>query len=178
MASVTNTYARALADVVFDQHLDPGKTLQDAQSMAQLVASSRELREVWEAPSIPDEQKRALLDAIVAREGIARPVRNFMAVLMDHRRIKFLEPVVTEFEQELNRRMGFVEAQIVSARVLAEPERSRLEAQVEKLTGHKVRARYTQDGSILGGAIIKVGSTIYDGSVKGQLDRIREAISS
>lgn len=178
MASVTNTYARALADVVFDQHLDPGKTLQDTQSLAQLVASSRELREVWEAPSIPDEQKRALLDAIVAREGISRPVRNFMAVLMDHRRIKFLEPVVTEFEQELNRRMGFVEAQIVSARVLAEPERSRLEAQVEKLTGHKVRARYTQDGSILGGAIIKVGSTIYDGSVKGQLDRIREAISA
>jgi F-type H+-transporting ATPase subunit delta len=178
MASVTNTYARALADVVFDQHLDPGKTLQDAQSLAQLVASSRELREVWEAPSIPDEQKRALLDAIVAREGISRPVRNFMAVLMDHRRIKFLEPVVTEFEQELNRRMGFVEAQIVSARVLAEPERSRLEAQVEKLTGHKVRARYTQDRSILGGAIIKVGSTIYDGSVKGQLDRIREAISA
>jgi len=101
-----------------------------------------------------------------------------MAVLMDHRRIKFLDPVVTEFEQELNRRMGFVEAQIVSARVLAEPERSSLEAQVEKLTGHKVRARYTQDGSILGGAIIKVGSTIYDGSVKGQLERIREAISS
>ena len=178
MASVTNTYARALVDVVFDQRLDPGKTLQDAQSLAQLVAGSKELREVWEAPSIPAEQKRALLDAIVAREGISRPVRNFMAVLMDHRRIKFLEPVVTEFEQELNRRMGFVEAQIVSARVLAEPERSRLEAQVEKLTGHKVRARYTQDGSILGGAIIKVGSTIYDGSVKGQLDRIREAISA
>ena len=178
MASVTNTYARALADVVFDQHLDPGKTLQDAQSLAQLVASSRELREVWEAPSIPAEQKRALLDAIVAREGISRPVRNFMAVLMDHRRIKFLAPVVTEFEQELNRRMGFVEAQIVSARVLAEPERSRLEAQVEKLTGHKVRARYTQDGLILGGAIVKLGSTIYDGSVKGQLDRIREAINS
>ena len=178
MASVTNTYARALADVVFDQHLDPGKTLQDAQSLAQLVASSRELREVWEAPSIPAEQKRALLDAIVAREGISRPVRNFMAVLMDHRRIKFLEPVVAEFEQELDRRMGFVEAQIVSARALAEPERSRLEAQVQKLTGHKVRARYTQDGSILGGAIIKVGSTIYDGSVKGQLERIREAISA
>jgi F-type H+-transporting ATPase subunit delta len=136
------------------------------------------LREVWEAPSIPAEQKRALLDAIVARERISRPVRNFMAVLMDHRRIRFLEPVVTEFEQELDRRMGFVEAQIVSARVLAEPERSRLEAQVEKLTGHKVRARYTQDSSILGGAVIRVGSTIYDGSVKGQLDRIREAISA
>jgi len=87
MASVTSTYARALADVVFDQRLDPGKTLQEAQSLAQLVASSQQLRDVWEAPSIPAEQKRALLDAIVTREGLSRSVRNFMAVLMDHRRI-------------------------------------------------------------------------------------------
>jgi F-type H+-transporting ATPase subunit delta len=178
MASVTSTYARAFADVVFDQHLDPAKTLQEAQSLAQLAASSLELREVWEAPSISAEQKRALLDAIVARTGFSRPVRNFVAVLMDHRRTKFLDPIVKEFEQELNRRMGFVEAQITSARELGGAERSALEAQIAKLTGHKVRARYAQDGSILGGAIVKVGSTIYDGSVRGQLERIREAISS
>ena len=178
MASVTHTYARAFADVVFDNHLDPAKTLQEAQSLAQLAASSLELREVWEAPSILAEQKRALLDAIVARAGLSKPVRNFVAVLIDHRRIKFLEPIVKEFEHELNRRMGFVEAQIISSRELGAPERSALEAQVAKLTGHKVRARYAQDGAILGGAIVKVGSMIYDGSVKGQLERIREAISS
>jgi F-type H+-transporting ATPase subunit delta len=178
MATVTSTYARALADVVFDKHLDPGNTLKEAQSLADLVSNSLQLREVWEAPSIPADQKRALLDAIVAREGISRPVRNFVAVLMDHRRIKFLDPIVKEFGQELNRRLGFTEAEIVSARDLGQPERSAIEAQVEKLTGHKVRARYSQDGSILGGAIVKIGSTIYDGSVKGQLERIREAISS
>lgn len=178
MASVTTTYARAFADVVFDKHLDPAKTLLEAQSLAQLAASNLELREVWEAPSIPADQKRALLDAIVARAGFSRPVRNFVAVVMDHRRIKFLDPIVKEFEQELNRRMGFVEAHVTSARELGQPERSALEAQVAKLTGHKVRARYEQDGSLLGGAIVKVGSTIYDGSVKGQLERIREAISS
>ena len=144
MASVTSTYARALADVVFDQRLDPGKTLQEAQSLAQLVASSQQLRDVWEAPSIPAEQKRALLDAIVAREGISRSVRNFMAVVMDHRRIKFLEPIVREFGQELNRRLGFTEAEITSARELGQTERSALEAQVENLTGHKVRARYAR----------------------------------
>ena len=131
------------------------KTLLEAQSLAQLAASSLELREVWEAPSIPAEQKRALLDAIVARAGFSRPVRNFVAVLIDHRRIKFLDPIVKEFEQELNRRMGFIEAQITSARELGEPERSALESQVAKLTGQKVRARYSQDGSILGGAIVK-----------------------
>lgn len=178
MASVISTYARALADVVFDKRLDPGKTLQEAQSLAQLVASSQQLRDVWEAPSIPAEQKRALLDAIGARQGLSRPVRNFMAVLMDHRRIKFLEPIVKEFGQELNRRLGFTEAEIISARELGQTERSALEAQVEKLTGHRVRARYAQDVSVLGGAIVKIGSKIYDGSVKGQLERIREAISS
>jgi len=178
MASVTSTYARAFADVVFDQRLDPAKTLLEAQSVAQLAASSRELREVLEAPSIPAEQKRALLDAIVARAGFSRSLRNFVAVLIDHGRIKFLEPIVKEFGHELNRRMGFVEAQVISARELGTAERSALEAQVAKLTGHKVRARYAQDSSIIGGVIVKVGSMIYDGSVKGQLERIREALSA
>src|ERR1700687_3645192 len=141
MASVTSTYARAFADVVFDQRLDPAKTVMEAQSLAQLAAGSRQLREVWEAPSIPAEQKRALLDAIVARAGFSRPVRNFVAVLIDHRRIKFLDPIVEEFEHELNRRMGFVGAQIISAREVATPERSALEAQVAKLIGHNASAR-------------------------------------
>jgi F-type H+-transporting ATPase subunit delta len=178
MASVTNTYARAFADAVFALHLDPAKTLQEAQSLVALVASSRDLREVWETPSIPAERKQAVLDAIVARADISRPVRNFMAVLIDHRRVHFLVPIVQQFEHELDQRLGFAEAEITSARELSETERRALEAQVEKFTGKKVRARYSRDESVLGGAIVRVGSTIYDGSLKGQLERIRQAISS
>ena len=176
MASVTNTYARALAEVVIANHLDPAKTLREAQSLAALVASSKDLREVWHTPAIPAEQKRAVLDAIVSREGISRPVRNFVAVLIDHRRIQFLDQIVKQFEIELDRKLGFAEAEITSTRELSEPERRTLELQVEKLTGKRVRARYASDPSILGGAIVKVGSTIYDGSVKGQLERIREQL--
>jgi F-type H+-transporting ATPase subunit delta len=177
MASVTNTYARAFADVVFDGHLDVNRTLREAQSLAELVASSKVLREVWETPSIPAEQKRAVLDAIVAREGISRPVRNFAAVLIDHRRVAFLDAIVKQFEQELYARLGFAEAEITSARELGDAERQMLEAEVAKLTGKKVRARYAQDPGILGGAIVRVGSTIYDGSVAGQLEKIREQIA-
>lgn len=177
MASVTNTYARAFADVVFDSHLDANQVLGEAQSLAALVAGSEELREVWEAPSIPAAQKRAVLDAIVARAGISRPVRNFVAVLIDHRRIAFLDAIVKQFELELNSRMGFAEAQITSARELSDPERRTLEAEIAKVTGKKVRARYLQDPAVLGGAIVQVGSTIYDGSVAGQLERIREQIA-
>lgn len=177
MASVSNTYARALADVVFDKRLDPAATLGEVQSLAQLLAGSKELREVWEAPSIPGDQKRGLLDAIIAREGFSQTTRNFIAVLIDHRRIPFLGAIVQEFEEELNRRMGFAEASITSARQLGESERRALESQLEGLTGKKVRANYSLDPAILGGAIVQVGSTIYDGSVKGQLERIRQQLS-
>ena len=178
MASVTNTYARAFADVVFDRRMDASKVLQEVQAIAALVSNSKELREVWEAPSIPADQKRNLLDAIVQREGVSREVRNFIAVLIDHRRIPLLNAIVKQFAQQLNHRLGFTEAEITSARELTQGERSSLEAQVEKLTGKKVRARYAQDRSILGGAVVKIGSTVYDGSVRGQLERIREAITS
>lgn len=176
MASVTNTYARAFADVVIDKHLDPAQTVHEVQSLAALASASKDLREVWLTPSIPAEQKRGVLDAVVARAGISRPVRNFMAVLIDHRRVEFLDAIVKQFEVELDRRLGFAEAEITSARELSESERRTLEAQVERLTGKKVRARYASDPSLLGGAIVKVGSTIYDGSVTGQLGRIREQL--
>jgi F-type H+-transporting ATPase subunit delta len=178
MASVTRTYARAFADAVLEIKAPPEKTLSEAKGLAELVASSRELREVWGTPSIPAVQKRAVLDAIVAREGISSPVRNFIAVLIDHQRTRFLGPIVKQFEAELNRRLGFAEAEITSVRELSDGERREIESRIAALTGMKVRAHYSQDGSILGGAIVTVGSTIYDGSVQGQLEKIREAISS
>ena len=81
-----------------------------------------------------------------------------------------------QFEHELNQRLGFVEAEITSARELSEKERRALETRMEKVTGKKLRPEYSRDESILGGAIVKVGSTIYDGSVAGQLEEIRERL--
>jgi F-type H+-transporting ATPase subunit delta len=178
MASVPNTYARAFADVILEKRLEGGKVLQELHTIEQLLTGSKELREVWQAPSIPADQKRGLLDAIAERESISRPVRNFIAVLMDHKRIQFLQAIVRQLERELNQRLGFAEADIISARELRDSERQELESQVGNLTGKKVRARYSRDGSLLGGAVVKVGSTIYDGSVKGQLQRIREQLAS
>ncbi len=177
MASVTHTYARALADVVFDRKLDPQRTLREVQSLSESVSNSKELREVWETPSITADQKRAVLDAIVSREGISVEVRNFVAVLIDHRRINFLGDIAKQFEQELSQRMGFVEAEITSARDLDGAERIILESQVSKLTGKNVRAQYSREESLIGGVIVRIGSTIYDGSVDGQLTKIRERIA-
>jgi F-type H+-transporting ATPase subunit delta len=178
VASVASTYARAFADVVFDAHLDAHRVIGGLQRIHGLLAESVDLRRVWENPAVPAEQKRKLLDAIVEREGIEKHVRNLVAVLIDHRRIAFLDRITEQLEKELDARMGFAEAQVTSARELGDNEKRALEGQIEKVTGKKVRAHFSLDASLLGGAVVRVGSTIYDGSVKGQLEKIKEAISS
>ncbi|HUA14400.1 MAG TPA: ATP synthase F1 subunit delta [Verrucomicrobiae bacterium] len=178
MASVASTYARAFADVVLEERLDVKRAVEGLRAIADLFEQSTELRRVWENPAVPAEQKRGLLDAIVRREGIEKPVRNLVAVLIDHRRVQFLPRVAEQLSKELDARLGFAEAQVSSARQLGDAEKRVLEAQIEKTTGKKVRARYELDASLLGGAVVRVGSTIYDGSVKGRLEKIKEVLSS
>ena len=178
MASVASTYARAFADVVLSAHLDAGRAVGGLREIAKLLGENVLLRQVWENPAVPAEQKRNLLDAIVQREGIDKPVRNLVAVLIDHRRVPFLPRIIEQLEKELDSRLGFAEAQISSVHELGDAEKRALEAQVAKTTGKKVRAQYALDPALLGGAVVRVGSTIYDGSVKGQLEKIREAITS
>jgi F-type H+-transporting ATPase subunit delta len=178
MASVASIYARAFVEVVFRAHLDPGRAVADLRGIVALMNENADLRRVWENPAIPAGQKHGLLDAIAQSEGLSQPVRNLVAVIIDHQRMRFLERIIRQLEKELDERMGFAEAAVVSARELGEPEKQMLEAQVGKLTGKKVRAQYARDTSLLGGAMVRIGSTIYDGSVLGQLNRIKEAISS
>ena len=177
MASVASTYARAFADVVMSQHLDADRSIAELRTIASLLDESSDLRRVWENPAIPADQKRRVLDVIAKRDGISTQARNLVAVLIDHRRTHFLDPIILQLVKELDTRLGFAEAEITSARELGDGEKREFEVQVGKLTSKKVRAQYGQDASLLGGAVVRIGSTIYDGSVKGQLERIREEIS-
>jgi F-type H+-transporting ATPase subunit delta len=178
MASVASTYARAFADVILAAHIESDRAIAELRSIASLLDESSDLRRVWENPAIPAEQKRRVLDAIAQRDSISKRVRNLVAILIDHRRTHFLQPIIRQLEKELDSRLGFVEAEITTAREIRDAEKREVEAQVANLTGKKVRAHYAQDAFLLGGAVLRIGSTIYDGSVKGQLERMKEAISS
>jgi len=163
MASVAGTYARGFADVVVEKRLDVARALQELHGVGALMKENDDLRRVWENPSIPGEQKRRVLDALTAREGFSQTVRNFVAVLIDHKRIPFFEQIVRQVEKDMDDRMGVAEAQISSARELSDPEKREIEGQVARLTGKRLRANYSRDTSLLGGAVVRVGSTIYDG---------------
>jgi F-type H+-transporting ATPase subunit delta len=178
MAAIANRYARALTDVVVARKLDVNTVTAGLDSIADMFKGSAELRTLFENPAVPADQKLKLLDSLVSRLGSPREVRNFVAILIDKRRMSLLEDIAEQFKIELNERLGFADAEVTSARELGADERAALEQQISSTTGKKVRARYRRDESLLGGVRVKVGSTVYDGSVRGQLERMKVALSS
>jgi F-type H+-transporting ATPase subunit delta len=178
MASFASRYARAFADVLFETHLDAKDAQRQLADFAAAWHESRPLREFFTDPSFPVEQKVALLDKLNAKLKMAQTTRNFVAVLIRNDRIAGLDDVLAEVRREVNQRLNISEAKVISARKLEEPERRELEKQIAGLTGGQVDAQYEEDSSLIGGAVVQVGSTVYDGSVRGRLDRLREELTA
>lgn len=178
MASFVSIYARALSDVVVNRKLDANRVAGELQSIAAALTESGELRVVWDSPSVAAPQKLKVLDAIAARAGLLREIRNFVAVLISNRRIHAFDEIAQEAVAQIYDRLGIADAEVVSVRDLAVEERRKLESQVAKATGKTLRVRYSIDPKVIGGALVKVGSTIYDGSVRGQLQRIKEQLTT
>jgi F-type H+-transporting ATPase subunit delta len=178
MAAVLGRYARAYAEVTVTHKLNPEKTVAEFQQMADVVNSSRELRNVLQNPAVSRDQKLKLLDSIIQHIGASKMLRNFLAVLIDHRRIGNIGDLLEQFKRELDRRMGIADAKVSSVRELSSAEKKSLEQQLAAITGKVVRATYSQDAALLGGVLVRVGSTIYDGSVHGRLQRMRQELAT
>jgi F-type H+-transporting ATPase subunit delta len=129
-------------------------------------------------PSIANEQKLRVLDAIAVRIGMYPQVRNFVAVIMHHQRLAELSEILAEYHLVVDEQSNMAEADITSAHPLNEQDRAELEAQVAKLVGGRVRATYHQDATLLGGAVVRVGSTVYDGSIRAQLQQLKQRLAN
>jgi F-type H+-transporting ATPase subunit delta len=169
-------YARALADVVMSDKLDTGEFDRQLTEFLATFAGSKELREVFVNPSIPLDSKLKVLDAIAPRIGMAKQARNFFAVLVQNVRIHAVESIVREYRSEINFRLHISEAEITSVRELSAEEKSNLEAKAAGLAGVKIHPIYKQDPSLLGGVVLRIGDTVYDGSVRGRLEELREKL--
>jgi F-type H+-transporting ATPase subunit delta len=170
MALFASRYARAFADVIFEQKLDAKAVRRQLDDFAGAWHESHDLREFFLDPSFPIEQKIELLDKLNTKLKMATQTRNFIAVLIRNDRIAGLDDVLEEFRREINQRLGISEAKVTSAR--------KLDEQIAALTGGTVEAQFEEDSSLLGGAVVQVGSTVYDGSVRGRLDRLREELTA
>jgi F-type H+-transporting ATPase subunit delta len=175
--ALASRYAAALADVALEQK-SAERVKGDLHSFAEALSSSSDLRNVLLSPAISAEAKRSAIARLAEVMNLAPAVRNFVYLLIDHRRTEMLGEIREAFETELNARMGIAEAQVTSAQKLGEPERRELIAALERRTGKKIEARFGEDGSLVGGAVVRVGSTVYDGSVRERLTRLRAQLET
>ncbi|MFZ0661966.1 MAG: ATP synthase F1 subunit delta [Acidobacteriaceae bacterium] len=178
MAVFTARYASALADVIFEQKLQPGAVQSQLNDFAAGWRESAGLREVFLDPSFPADRKVAILDKLNERLRMAKQVRNFIAVLINHDRMESFEEILKDFRHELNTRLNIAEVEVTSARKLDDRERRSLEAQVARITSGEISAKFREDPSLVGGVIIKIGSTVYDDSVRGRLNRLKEQLAA
>jgi F-type H+-transporting ATPase subunit delta len=169
-------YARAFADAVAEAKLDPADVDRQLTDFSATWNGSSEMRQALNNPAAPNEQKVAILDAINTRMGCVPLVRNFLAVLINHGRIEAFDEIFAEYRREMHTRLGVSEAHVTTARPLDENQRRELEEQVARLAGTKVSTKFAEDSSILGGAVVRIGSTVYDGSVRGKLSKLREQL--
>lgn len=176
MSALTLRYAHAFASVAASNHIDPVAAQQQMHDFSETFSGSRELREVLMNPSIANEQKLKVLDAIAGRIGMFPQVRNFIAVIMDHQRLTELDEILTEYHSIADEQLGLAEAEITSAHPLNDEDRAELEAQVARVAGGQVRATYRQDPELLGGAVVRIGSTVYDGSLRGQFQQLKQRL--
>lgn len=177
MAAFVSRYASAFLDVVTDAQLDTAAVDQQFNDFLGTWNGSSELREFFENPAVPAAQKVAILDKLNAKLGMMKELRNLIAVLIDNGRIKQVAEVGVAYRTLLQERMGIKPVEIVTARELGEDEREALVAEVSKLAGARVDASFKQDESILGGTVVRIGSTVYDGSVRGRLERLKEVLA-
>jgi len=177
LKSASLQYANALADVVLEQGAaDPAR-----KQLADFVAAyaeSAELRNFMASPAVSREAKHGVVEKIVARIGASRILRNFLFVIVDNQRTHLLPEVAASFEQVLRQRQGIAEAEVLSAVPLDDKQKRTLLRNLENATGKKIQASYSLDPRLLGGAVVRIGDTIYDGSVRNQLDRLRQHLAA
>jgi F-type H+-transporting ATPase subunit delta len=176
MSALALRYAHAFLAVATSAHLDSAAIEQQLRDFSETLAGSHDLREVLANPSIPNDQKLKVLDAIASRIGMFPQVRNFIAVIMHHQRLHELDEILAEYHSVVDEQAGLAEAEIATARPLNDQDRTELEALVAKLAGGRVRTTYRQDATLLGGVVVRIGSTVYDGSIRAQLQQLKQKL--
>lgn len=174
--TVARRYASALADVVL-QRGEAREVQQELVAWADMMQSNANLREVFANPTIALDQKRGVLKRLIE---IARPrptTVNFLKLLLQNQRLPELDQINKRFAAVLDDRAGMIAAQVTTARPVAPETQQTLQTKLRNMTGKSVRIEFATDPDMIGGLVTRIGSTIYDGSVRNQLAQIKEKMA-
>ncbi len=176
MSAIVTRYASAFLDVVTSAKLDVAAIGHELNDFLETWQGSTELRTFFSNPAVATKQKVAFLDTLNKKLKMKKELRNLLAVLIDNDRIDSVAEVASTYRLLLQQRLGIQQAEIATARALSDAEQKKLIAEIGKIAGAKIEASFKLDKTILGGAVVRIGSTVYDGSVRGRLERLKDAL--
>jgi len=177
LRALAQRYASALADVAIE-HGTAEQVKSELTGFVGLLAESADLRNFLASPAVLWATKQAVIEKLVARLESSQTLRNFLFVVVQHRRSPLLPQIHEAFEEQLRARLGVAEAQVLSPEELSPEQKADLTRLLERLTGKSIETRYGLDPELIGGAVVRIGSTVYDGSVRQQLNRLRTRLAS
>ena len=177
MRSIAEHYADALAEVAAAQKNAETVRREFADFLA-LLDESEQLAILLASPAVSRANKHGVAEALVERMKAGRTLRNFLFVVINQRRVSLLPEIYRALETRMDELEGIARASVTSARQLDEDEKGQLREALERLSGKRVEAHYRVDPALIAGAVVRVGSTIYDGSVRMQLERLRVRLES
>jgi F-type H+-transporting ATPase subunit delta len=175
--TVARRYAVALADVV----LKSGETetiKNELKIWEDLIKSNNNLQTAFANPAIAHTGKEKVLEGLLAKTKPSKTTANFLRVLLRNSRLTELGAINEKFASVLDERGGIVAAEVISARPLSEVEKAEFQTNLTKMTGKKVNLNFKTDENIIGGVVTRVGSTVYDSSVKTQLENLKQQLVS
>ena len=177
LSAVSTRYARALVEVVTEpgSGIEPQVALEQLRGVAAMIAGSEDLRNALLSPAVSPSRKRAVVARLI---DVHAKIRNFLYVVIDHRRVHEIPSMVEAFDVLLDEHLGFVRAEVSSAKALNDGQKSALETQLTRMAGKKAKLKYQTDPGLVAGVVARVGSKVYDGSVRGQLERLRGTLLS
>jgi len=173
--TIANRYARALADVIVERH-ETNEVAKELIDFERMMSEYPQLRDVFASPVIATERKRAVLDELLARAGLRQTTANFLRLLLDNSRLHDLDRMLNALSSELDTRMNIVSAEVTTAREIGQQEKAALQSQLKTATGKEVRLQFRIDPAIIGGVVTRIGSLVYDGSIKNQLAQMKREL--
>ncbi|MFN0120796.1 MAG: ATP synthase F1 subunit delta [Blastocatellia bacterium] len=176
ITTISNRYAHALADVIIERN-EVGESLAELNGFVSLIADNRELYDVFASPVIALDRKKAVLGELLTRLAPRQTLRNFLSLLVENGRLQNLPEIQKSLIRALDERGGIVSAEIITARPLGDANRDLLSAKLREATGKEVRLQFRTDPDIIGGVITRIGSLVFDGSIKDQLARMKQQLA-
>jgi len=168
-------YARALLDVV-SEHGDPEQVDRELTAFADLAARTPDLQKALGNPAVPVSAKRAILDTLLSRLSLSLPLAKLLLLLADHDHLAILGDLAVAYRERLMELRQIVRAELVTAAPLPPERLAQFERRLAAATGKRVTMTTRVDPELIGGAVTRVGSIVYDGSVATQLARLRERL--